>query len=51
MIDTALAWMLLGTPFAAATLIAAKTNRFGVLTTAAVAGVGATAIGGLVTLI
>ncbi len=51
MIETALAWMLLGVPFAVATIIASTTNRFGVLTTAAVAGVGVSAIGGLVALI
>lgn len=51
MIDTALAWMMLGIPFAAVTILTSNTTRFGVLTTAAVAGVGASAIGGLVALI
>lgn len=50
-VETDLSWMLLGIPFAVVTIIASSTDRFGVLTTAAVAGVGAAAIGGLVILI
>lgn len=50
-VETGFAWMLLGTPFAAATLLASGTDRFVVLTMSAITCVGACAIGGLVVLL
>lgn len=50
-VETQFAWMLLGVPFAVATLIASATDRFGVLTMAAISSIGASAIGGVIVLI